>query len=153
MSTSTLIQFLDTTDADGVALGPAICNRRQVETFLAGGVIAAGDWVAFDTTKTGPARVAYVLEAVGVTTKGNGAVIGCALEAAVADARVKVVVSGYHAAASAATATVAGSVLVGPIGTDGRAEIEIPVSTTGKCGIALGAAVANLAPVSVVKTF
>ena len=107
MSTDRLIQFLDTTDAEGNALGPSVSNRREVETFHAGGTIAAGDWVMFDASKTGAARVAYVLQAPAVATKGNGAGIGCALEAAVAGELVKVVTAGYHAAANVHAAVTA----------------------------------------------
>jgi hypothetical protein len=156
MSTDRLIQFLDTTDAEGNALGPSVSNRREVETFHAGGTIAAGDWVMFDASKTGAARVAYVLQAPAVATKGNGAVIGCALEAAVAGDLIKVVTAGYHAAANVDGAVTAGDILVGPITVAGRADIEVVTgvnATTGKCGIALGADVGNFAPVCVVKVF
>lgn len=148
MATSTLVQFLSSGEAGDTS------NRRQVETFLAGGAIAAGDWVALDSSKTGADRCLYVVEAAGVATKGNAAAMGVALAAAAADERVDVVVAGYVASASVAALTAAGDALVGPIGTAGRAEIEVPGTTTGNvCGIALGAAVANLAPCMVIKQY
>lgn len=148
MATSTLVQFLSSGE------GGDTSNRRQVETFLAGGAIAAGDWVALDNSKTGADRCLYVVEAAGVATKGNAAAMGVALAAAAADERVDVVVAGYVASASVAAATVAGDALVGPIGTAGRAEIEVPGTTTGNvCGIALAADTANFAPVMVIKQY
>jgi len=148
MATSTLVQFL------GAGEAGATSDRRQVETFLAGGAIAAGDWVAPDTTKTGADRALFVKEAAGVATVGNSATIGVALHAASADQTVDVVVSGYCASAYVAGAAVAGSPLVGPIGTAGQAAIEVPGTTTGKlCGIALEADTANYAAVMVCKTF
>jgi len=148
MATSTLVQFLD--DGEEAETG----NRQQVETFFANGTIAAGDWVAFDTTKTGADRCLYVIEAAGVATVGNSAAIGVAKAAASAGDQVQVVVAGYAENASVAAATVAGSPLIGPIGTAGEAAIEVPGTTTGKlCGIALEADTANLADVFVIKSF
>jgi hypothetical protein len=148
MATSTLVQFL----AEGE--GGDTSNRRQVETFLAGGAIAKGDWVALDTSKTGADRALFVIEAAGVATKGNPAAMGVALAAAAANERIDVVVAGYVAEANVAAATVAGSALIGPIGTAGQAEIEVPGTTTGAvCGIALDADTTNVAPVMVVKRY
>lgn len=148
MATSTLVQFL----AEGE--GGDTSNRRQVETFLAGGAIAQGDWVALDTSKTGGDRCLFVVEAAGVGTKGNAAAMGVALAAAAANERIDVVVAGYVAEANVAAATVAGSALIGPIGTAGQAEIEVPGTTTGAvCGIALEADTANKAAVMVVKRY
>jgi hypothetical protein len=48
MATSTLIQYLDTTAADGVDIGLGVSNRRQVETFISSEAIVAGDVVALD---------------------------------------------------------------------------------------------------------
>jgi len=148
MATSTLVQLL------AAGEGADTSNRRQIETFLASGAIAAGDWVELDNAKTGADRTLYVKECTGVATKGNAGAIGVALAAAAADEQVRVVVAGYVAEASVAGATVAGDALVGPIGTAGRAEIEVPGTTTGAvCGIALDADTANVAPVLVIKRF
>lgn len=148
MATSTLVQFL----AEGE--GGDTSNRRQVETFLAGGAIAKGDWVALDTSKTGADRALFVIEAAGVATKGNPAAMGVALAAAAANERIDVVVAGYVAEANVAAATVAGSALIGPIGTAGEAAIEVPGTTTGAlCGVALEADTSNKAAVMVVKRY
>lgn len=148
MATSTLIQFLDAGEASDTS------NRRQIETFIAGGAIAKGDWVQPDLSKASGDEMLYAIEAAGVATKGNPGAIGVALAAAAAGDQVRVVVSGYVAEANVAGAVVAGDSLVGPIGTAGRAEIEVPGTTTGAvCGYALDADTANLAPVMVVKRF
>jgi hypothetical protein len=147
MATSTLIQYLESATSE-------VSHRSEVETFLAGGAITAGDWVSLDTSQSGLDRALYVTEAAAVATVGNANVIGVALETVAAGANVRVCTAGYCASASVAGATVAGSSLVGPTGVAGQAAIEVPGTTSGKvCGVGLGAAVANLAPVLVVKTF
>ena len=150
MATSTLIQLLE------AGQGGDTSNRRQIETFLSGGALTKGDWVELDASKTGADRALYVKECSVVGTKGNAAAFGVTLDAAAgADEQVRIVVSGYVAEAAVDGATVAGSALVGPIGTAGRAEIEVPGTTTGSvCGIALGPdSPANIAPVFVIKKF
>ena len=52
MATNTLLQYLQSDDGSGVALGITPSNRRQVERFIASGTIAAGDIVCLDITKT-----------------------------------------------------------------------------------------------------
>jgi hypothetical protein len=152
MATSTLVQFLET-EANGANAGDS--NRTQSETFLSGAAISQGDWVTLDTSKTGSDRCLYVIEAAGVVTVGNPGVIGVALEAATAaDQKIKVCVGGFCKVAKVASATVAGSALIGPIGTAGEAAIEAPGTTTGAvCGIGLEADTANIASVMVVKRF
>ena len=137
MATSTLIQFLNAGQTSETM------NRRQVETFLAGGAITAGDWIQPDLSKTSGDEMLYAIEAAGVATKGNPGVIGVALETVAAGDQVRVVVAGYVASASVAGATVAG-----------QAAIEVPGTTSGAvCGYALAADTANFAPVMVVKRF
>ena len=52
MATNTLLQYLEGTGEDAfgnsVSLGTKLSNRRQVETFISKGVIAAGAPVGFD---------------------------------------------------------------------------------------------------------
>jgi hypothetical protein len=148
MATSTLVQLLEAGQASDTS------NRRQLETFLSSGAITKGDWVELDASKTGADRALYVKECATVATKGNAGAFGVALETVAADEQVRVVVAGYVAEALVAAATVAGSALVGPIGTAGRAEIEVPGTTTGSvCGIALDVDTANIAPVFVIKKY
>jgi hypothetical protein len=145
MARSNLIQYLEPgAEAES-------SNRQVTETYLAGGAIAVGDWVAFDSSQTGADRALYVIEAAGVATVGNSAAFGVAKTAAAAAGdEVEVVIAGYCAVASVAAATVAGSPLIGPIGTAGEAAIEVPGTTTGQlCGTALEADTANLAAVIV----
>tara|TARA_R110000772_G_scaffold44288_4_gene101936 strand:+ start:626 stop:1078 length:453 start_codon:yes stop_codon:yes gene_type:complete len=150
MATSTLIQAL-------IAGGDADqSNRRQVETFLANGAIAAGDWVSFDSTKTGADATLYAIEAAAVATVGNSLTMGVSLETVVAGDKVRVVISGYCARASVPAATVAGSALVGPVTVAGQATIEAPGTTTGSlCGAALSddSVETNYAEVSVYNNF
>ncbi len=155
MATSTLVQFLGDGITSPTGAGADTSNRRQIETFISSGAIAKGDWVELDASKTGADRALYVKECVGVGTKGNAAAFGVALAAvAAAGEQVRIVVAGYVDEAQVAGTTVAGSALVGPIGTAGRAEIEVPGTTTGSvCGIALDADTANLAPVFVIKKY
>jgi len=151
MATSTLIQAL-ITEADGSS--GSTSNRTQSETFLANGTITLGDWVAFDTSKTGSDRALYVIRAAGVATVGSAACIGVALESAVAGGQIRVCVGGYCASANVAGAVVAGSPLVGPIGTAGQAAIEAPGTTSGGLiGVALAVDVSNIGPVIVYKRF
>lgn len=150
MATSTLIQSLDLTDSAGTTVGPAVSNRRQLETFIAGAAIVAGDWVMFDTSKSGAARVATVIQATNVAL-GNPLVVGVALTAAASGAKVTVVVSGYVEVCNVDGAVVAGSPLTVDT-TAGRAHTAV----TGDivvCGVALAADVVNVAPVWVYKQY
>ena len=158
MATQTLIQYLETSAVTGlgvsVPVGAGTMNRSQTETFVAGGAISQGDWLALDTSQTGANKALFVVEAAGVAIVGQANVIGVALADAAAGEKVPVCVAGYCPKASVAGAAVAGSALVGPIGVAGQAAIEVPGTTSGKlCGVALAADVANFAEVLVIKTF
>jgi len=104
MADSTLVQFLASGEAGDTS------HRRQTETFLAGGAIAAGDVVAFDTSKTGADRALFVVQAAIVAT-GNGLAVGVALAAAAANEPVRVVVSGYAENVSCAAGVASGAVV------------------------------------------
>lgn len=151
MATSTILQTLNPAAEGGLA---SASNRRQVETFLAGGSVRPGDWVVFDTTKTGADRVLYVVEAAGVATHGNGACVGVAIGTADAGESVDVVVAGYAGAANVGGTTAINNLLVGPIGTAGQAEPFNPGTTESPpVGFALEADTANKAAVWVFKRF
>ena len=147
MATSTLVQFL----AEGQGIDTS--NRRQIETFIANGAIAAGDWVQFDTTKTGADRMLFVVEAGGNAT-GNGLVCGVALAAAAAGDQVRVVVAGYAEGASVANAVNAAAI---PLVVDntqaGQAVAIAAADLAPPCGISLEAAAGNLCDVYVYKNF
>jgi hypothetical protein len=100
-------------------------NRRQVETFLAGGTIAAGDAVTFDLSKSDADKVLYVIEA---TAANKALIVGIAITAAAADEPVQVVISGYVASADVATGVTAGAQLSGS-------------ATAGRLGLASGSSV------------
>ena len=152
MATSTLVQLLSTEAQGGSA---ASMNRSQEETFIAGGTIAAGDWVSWDATgQTLSDAALYVIEAIAVGTVGNSLAFGVAKEAAVSGAKVRVCIGGYCVVASVPAATVQGSALIGPVTVAGQATIEVPGTTSGNlCGVALGADTANFAEVMVIKQF
>jgi hypothetical protein len=84
MATSTLIQFLASGELGDTS------NRRQVETFIANGAIAAGDWVQLDTAATGADRCLYVIEATAAFATGNPLVVGVALAGAATGEGVRV---------------------------------------------------------------
>ena len=162
MATSTLIQFL----APGEKAGTS--NRAQVETFLttltnatgspATISLAAGDWVALDTGKTGADRALYVTRAANVAL-GNPLVVGVAKTTASADlldgesrdVQIEVTVAGYAEAANVDGAVVAGSPLVVDTAA-GRAHTAV-TGDIAVCGVALAADVTNVAPVYVYKQF
>ena len=133
MATQNVIQYLEEDRYSALpggateAVGPESMNRRQTETFIASGTIAAGDVVAFDTGKTGADRVLYVAQA-GVVANGNGLCVGAAVRAATAGEKVEVVVSGYadvktHGTVTAANMLTAGGTSAGTV--DGRVAADI----------------------------
>ncbi len=153
MATSTLIQFISAGEAASVS------NRRQIETFLAGGTIAAGDWVAFDLSQTGADKVLYAVQSPA--SAGSPIGIGVALAAAAAGDKVDVVVDGYAGTANVASGTAAGSAIM-LSGTAGRAAAATYVADGSGgaadalpaiCGVALTLAAANVAEVWVYKQF
>jgi hypothetical protein len=165
MATSTLIQRLDTnalvtstTVPGGYDLisTPDVSNRRQIETFIAGATVIVGDWVQFDTSKTGAERVLTVIQAAAVAT-GNPLVVGVVLNSAettgalTAGSRVNVVIGGYVEGVNVDGAVVAGS----PLTVDaiaGSANVAV-AADVAVCGVALEADVANKAAVWVYKQF
>jgi len=165
MATSTLIQRLDTnalvpssTIPGGYDLvtTPDVSNRRQIETFILGGTCPVGDWVAFDTSKTGAERVLTVVQAAAIST-GNPLVCGVLLSSAELDgslvtgSRVNVVIGGYVEGANVDGSVVAGS----PLTVDafaGSANIAV-AADVAVCGVALEADTANKAAVWVYKQF
>ena len=102
MSTSSLIQYLDGTDAAGTTLGLTPSNRRVEETFIANGSITAGQWVALDFTvaNTDGDKSFKVVAADGNASSGTGitstasVVVGVALNDASSGGKVEVVVRG-----------------------------------------------------------
>jgi uncharacterized protein YyaL (SSP411 family) len=96
MATSTLIQYLDTTGADGDDIGLGVSNRRQVETFISAEAIVAGDVVALNLVTlalTAGERATQIRQAS--TNAARTAVVGVALSAAAgAGEKVQVCIAG-----------------------------------------------------------
>lgn len=162
MATSTLIQRLDqsalvtsTTVPGGytVVTTPDVSNRSQEETFLAGGTITAGDWVIFDTSATGAARVLTVIQSPA--TAGNPLVVGVALASATAGQKVDVCIAGYAASANVVTGVLKGESVVSSGVTAGRAIKYASGTHTNASPVAvlLEDAAANVAAVWVFKQF
>ena len=147
MADSTIIQSLiPGADADQSA-------RSKRQKFLAGGTIAAGDFVSPDVSQTGADRALYVVTldtsggavAVGVPT------IGVAMNAASAGEQVDVVVAGYAEGASVATGSTSGKALALDTTTSGRATIA-DAANVSIAAIALEDAASNLCDVWVIPS-
>lgn len=158
MATSTLIQYLETVDAvTGAQLGPSPSNRRQIETFIAGGTVAVGDWVALDATKTGATKAVTVIKA-GAAANGNPLVVGVCIGSAestgalTVGSSVNVVVAGYVASANTNGAPAAGQPLVVQT-VAGAADAAGAGITAPPCGAVLADLGGGKAEVLVYKQF
>lgn len=129
----------------------SVSNRSVVETFIAGGTIAVGDWVSFRTASTGTDRILTVIEAAAVAL-GNTLVCGVALTAATVGQTVEVCVGGYAIANCEAGVGAAGISLI-VVAAAGSAEGNVAANTGIPCGVSLGAVAAGLAPVWVYSNF
>jgi hypothetical protein len=168
MATSTLIQRLDSTalvTSTTVPGGyqtvttPDVSNRRQVETFIAGATVVVGDWLQFDTSKTGAERVLTVIQASANGT-GNPLVVGVCLGSAettgalTVGSKINVIVGGYAERANVANAVAAAGVALTVEAAGAGQAVAITAADTGPaCGVTLGAPVANVAPVWIYKQF
>ena len=150
MATNTILQSLNTS-AEGAGVGSSA--RRQIETYIASGAIAAGDLVCFDITKTDDSdKCLHITKAD--TGSGNTIVcVGFALDAALAAGDpVNVTVAGLHESANVAAATAAGDRLIAS-GTAGRAAIYTGAESVPPIAYAIEADTANFAGVIVIKQF
>ena len=120
MATQNLIQYLETEQysalpgVSNVAVGISAMNRRQIETFIAGGTITANQLVAIDLTETG-----LGVQAATVVPANNGSgntiiAVGFALNDAAEGENVDVTIAGVHETADikAAQSIAAGDRLV-----------------------------------------
>jgi hypothetical protein len=156
MATSTNIQYLENTGKDELGATVSIktaSDRRQIETFLAGAAITAGDWVMFDTSATDAGRVLTVIQATFVST-GQPLTVGVALNAATAAGqKVDVVVAGYVEGANVADAVTVGQAL-SISAVNGRGAAAAATATAPFCGVALeDGSASNTADVWVIKQF
>lgn len=145
MATSTLIQYLETEQKDGfgatVAVGPATMDRRQTETFLASGAIAAGELVSLDASKTADGdKAIFVIKADSAAAATN-VPVGVALAAAADGKKVEVCVRGVCEALVTA-GVAAGAVLAADSGVAAGQLDTITAATEAQVAIALEAAVA-----------
>lgn len=157
MATSTNIQYLVSSGKDEfgatTTVGAGTSNRRQIETFIAGGAITSGDWVMFETTTaTGASRVLTVIQATLAAT-GRPLTVGVAIQTAASGETVDVVVGGYVEGANVATAVLVGQSLSISTTVNGRAEAGANTAIAPYCGVALEGAAANLCDVWVIKNF
>jgi hypothetical protein len=158
MATSTLIQYLEQSGVTGLGVsapvGADASNRSQTETFLAGGTIAAGDFVSLDTSKTGANKALFVVTvdtsagavALGVPT------VGVALRHAALGEKVDVCVAGFCAVANVVTGVAAGAAVALDTTTSGRATTA-DAANVNIAAICLTLAAGNKAEVMVLKRF
>lgn len=141
--------------------------RQEVEIFLAGSAITLGQWVSFDSSRTGTDRALYVVPSLGTgaVEGGDPRVCGVALTAqATVGSPVQVVTSGYAATAQVATGTAVDQAVYCDGTAAGRAVALVTVDddldaapnppAAGRelgipCGVTLALAAGNVAPVMV----
>ena len=157
MATSTLLQYLDSTDGSGNALGITASNRRQVERFIASASIKAGDMVCLDLTKANVGDQGLYITTANRSSGDTILAIGFALEAADANEDCNVTVAGLHESAAVKTGIATGGRLIAPDvgggGTAGRAEEYTGAESVPVIGYCLKTAAANVANVFVIKQF
>ena len=152
MSTSTTLQYLDHENKDGETYGITASNRRQIETYIAGGTIAANDLVAFDFSKTTDAEVALTVVKADSTSTDSIAVVGFALAGASAGEKVDITVAGIHESANVAGAVVKGDRLsISAVA--GQADTYVNSDSVPIIGYAVEDDTGNVAGVMVIKQF
>ena len=152
MATSTLLQYLQSTDGNGDALGVTPSNRRQVERFIASSAIAENDLVALDFSKTADGEKAlYIIQANDALI--SQVAIGFALNAATAAGdEVNVTIAGIHENANVVGSTAAGDRLI-ISSVVGQAKVITSSDTSPIVAVAVEADTANVATVVVLKQF
>tara|TARA_Y100000004_G_scaffold192748_1_gene253849 strand:+ start:1262 stop:1726 length:465 start_codon:yes stop_codon:yes gene_type:complete len=154
MATSTLLQYLDQSSSDG-DYGITASNRRQIETYIAGGSISANDLVAFNFDTAGGETDGEIALTVVQADSGSAnsiAVVGFALNDASDGEKVDITVAGIHVSAN-----VNGSVAKGDrlsiSATAGQADTYVNSDTVPIIGYALEDDATNVASVMVIKQF
>ena len=150
---SNTIQALNAKDRSTGTSSISASDRRTVITFYGSSAsIAAGDFVCFDTTKTGADRVVYVTEADSDANATQQA-IGVSLDAcATVGDRVRVVVKGYVEGANVHADTTTG-LLLDSSSVAGQAGLWLESHGRGAIAQALEADTANVADVWVFGLF
>ena len=154
MATSTLLQYLDQKNADGTDYGfPS--NRRQIETYIAGGAISANDLVAFNFDTAGgetDGEIALTVVKADSGSTNSIAVVGFALADAADGEKVDITVAGIHVSANVAGAVAKGDRLsISAVA--GQADTYVNSDTVPIIGYALGDDATNVASVMVIKQF
>jgi len=137
------LQYLETTGIDpvtGAAVDiPSALDRTIKREVIAGGVIAQGDVVAFDTSASDSARVLTVTQAANVGT-GNALACGVALEAAAAAGdQLTIAVKGYVEDVHCTAGVLAGDPLSAASGAAGEVDARVAADTAQSFGVALEA--------------
>jgi hypothetical protein len=157
MATNTTIQYLEATGKDELGATVSLktpSHRRQIETFIAGGAITAGDCVIFDVSATDAARVLTVIQSPAVA--GQSLVVGFALNTAASGAKVDVVVEGYMENANVVSGVATSVSLTTSGATAGRALAFASATHTSTAPFAVtleAASAGNQADVWVLKRF
>jgi hypothetical protein len=95
MATSTLVQYLESTDAAGADLGITPSYRSQFETFIATEAIALGQAVGMDLSQSTDAKRALSVRLCDGNVGDRKNFVGVATHAAAVGERVKVCLSGF----------------------------------------------------------
>ena len=160
MATQNIVQYLETTqyfadqrDGSTTSIGPEAMNRRQIETFIAGGVIAANDLVCLDLSATGLGTQGITVVKADTTSNATTIVVGFALEAAAAAGdTVDVTIAGLHESGNVDTAigNVPGARLAAS-NTAGEAALYANSDTLPIIGYCMGDATSGVTSVFVIK--
>jgi len=159
MATQNIIQYLETSQYNAlpaggtIAVGVEASNRRQIETFISGGAIAANDLVALDFSKTSDGEIAITIVAADSTSANSIAVVGFALNAATgAGENVDVTIAGLHSSANLEGGVAKGDRLsISAVA--GQADTYVNSDTVPVIGYACEAPTANVGSVFVIKQF
>ena len=159
MATQNIIQYLETSQYNAlpaggtIAVGVEASNRRQIETFISGGAIAANDLVALDFSKTSDGEIAITIVAADSASANSIAVVGFALNAATdAGENVDVTIAGLHSSANL-EGTVAKGDRLSISAVAGQADTYVDTDTVPVIGYACEAPTANVGSVFVIKQF
>jgi hypothetical protein len=157
MATQNIVQYLETSqyfadqrDGSTTSIGPEAMNRRQIETFIAGGVIAANDLVALDFSATGDGTIGITVVKADSGSTDSIAALGFALSsAAAAGETVDVTIAGIHVSANVNTVAKGDRLKISAVA--GQADVYGNTDTVPVLAYALEADTANVASVFVIK--
>ena len=159
MATQNIIQYLETEQYSAlpgvanVAVGISAMNRRQIETFVAGGAIAANDLVALDFSQTADGDKAITVVKANSGSTNSICAIGFAINAAAAAGdTVDVTIAGMHESANVKTGILKGKPL-SISGVAGEADEYVAGDVVPIVAYATENESSNVATVFVIKQF